>query len=71
MSLSEQQSEKDEKDEEKRDRVVIPALNDFHPIHKVHVLFFGVELGHDHCSRRRVKLRGGRNESWYLVCAFY
>lgn len=39
------------------DWAVIPALNDFHPIHKFHVFVFGLGLGHDHCNRWCVKLK--------------
>lgn len=37
---------------------VVPAFNNFHPVHKLHVFVFGLSLGHDYCSCRRVKLTG-------------
>lgn len=46
-------------------KAVIPAFNDFHSIHKFHVLLFVLDLGHDHCSRRSVKLE--EKKSLYIT----
>lgn len=40
--------------------LVLPALNDFYPIHKLQVLLSGLNLGHDHSSSRCVKLEAER-----------
>lgn len=45
----------------------IPALNDFHPIHKIHVLVSVLNLGHDHSSGRGVKLEEGKIVHLYLI----
>lgn len=46
---------------------IIPALNDFHPIHKFRVLVFVLNLGHDHSSRRGVKLEEEKLVHLYLI----
>lgn len=61
VRVRETQTEKEKKNkrdkcEKSEQQTLIPALNDFHSIHKFHVLLFVLDFGHDHCSRRGVKL---------------
>lgn len=42
----------------------LPALDDFHSVHKVHVLVLALDLCHDHCSRCRVKLGEETKAEW-------
>lgn len=46
---------------------IIPALNDFHPIHQFHVFVLVLNLGHDHSSRRGVKLEEEKLVHLHLI----
>lgn len=65
------QAEGEKKSWMSSDWALTPAFNSLHPIHKFHVLVFGLGLGHDHCSRWGVKLEEEKKWNRYLVCASF